>query len=166
MFGTNKDMAAPKPDVEGAKKLLAEAGYTNGFALDACDANDRYINDAQISQAVAQMLTRVGLKVSLDAMTAEHSSSPSATRREFGFWLAGWGSDTGEMSSPLKALIATPNEETGMGATDPGGYPDPRSTRRCRRLCDGGRRQARRAAAPRAAAPRWRISAPSRCISR
>ena len=114
-------MAAPKPDVDGAKKLLAEAGYPNGFALTLATPNDRYINDAQISQAVAQMLTRVGLKVSLDAMT-QSTFFARRNRREFGFWLAGWGSDTGEMSSPLKALIATPNKDTGMGATNPGGY--------------------------------------------
>ena len=67
------------------------------------------------------MLTRVGLKVSLDAMT-QSTFFAKRNRREFGFWLAGWGSDTGEMSSPLKALIATPNKDTGMGATNPGGY--------------------------------------------
>ena len=121
MFGSNKDMVAPKPDVDGAKKLLAEAGYPNGLALTLATPNDRYINDAQISQAVAQMLTRVGLKVSLDAMT-QSTFFAKRNRREFGFWLAGWGSDTGEMSSPLKALIATPNKDTGMGATNPGGY--------------------------------------------
>ena len=125
MFGANKDMVAPKPDVEGAKKLLAEAGYPNGFTLVLATPNDRYINDAQISQAVAQMLTRVGLKVSLDAMT-QSTFFAKRNKREFGFWLAGWGSDTGEMSSPLKALIATPNKDTGMGATNPGGYSNPK----------------------------------------
>ena len=38
MFGANKDMNAPKADVEGAKKLLAEAGYPNGFTLVLGDA--------------------------------------------------------------------------------------------------------------------------------
>jgi peptide/nickel transport system substrate-binding protein len=124
MFGANKEMVAQKPDVEGAKKLLAEAGYPNGFTLVLSTPNDRYINDAQISQAVAQMLTRIGLKVSLDAMT-QSTFFAKRNKREFGFWLAGWGSDTGEMSSPLKALIATPNKDTGMGATNPGGYSNP-----------------------------------------
>src|SRR5262245_35797518 len=47
MFGANKDMKAPKADVEGAKKLLAEAGYPNGFTLVLGTPNDRYVNDAQ-----------------------------------------------------------------------------------------------------------------------
>src|SRR5499427_405764 len=66
MFGANKDMKAPKADVEGAKKLLAEAGYPNGFAVTLATPNDRYVNDAQVAQAVAKMLTRVGLKVGVE----------------------------------------------------------------------------------------------------
>ncbi len=125
MFGTNKDMKAPKADVEGAKKLLAEAGYPNGFSLVLGTPNDRYVNDGQIAQAVAQMLTRIGLKVSLEAMTASQFFA-KRNKREFGFWLAGWGADTGEMSSPLKALVSTPNRDKGMGTTNPGGYSNPK----------------------------------------
>ncbi|MGH8735695.1 MAG: ABC transporter substrate-binding protein, partial [Burkholderiales bacterium] len=69
LFGANKDMKASKPDLDGAKKLLAEAGYPNGFSLVLATPNDRYVNDAMIAQAVAQMLTRAGLKVSLEATT-------------------------------------------------------------------------------------------------
>jgi peptide/nickel transport system substrate-binding protein len=124
MFGANKDSRAAKADVDGAKKLLAESGYPNGFTLVLSTPNDRYVNDGQIAQAVAQMLTRVGLKVSLDAMTSSQFFA-KRNRREFGFWLAGWGSDTGEMSSPLKSLVATPNRDKGMGTTNPGGYSNP-----------------------------------------
>ena len=121
MFGANKDMKAPKADVDGAKKLLADAGYPNGFTLVLGAPNDRYINDGQIAQAVAQMLARIGIKVSVDAMTASQFFA-KRTRREFGFWLAGWISDTGEMSSSLKPLAATPNRDKGWGTTNPGGY--------------------------------------------
>ena len=125
MFGTNKDAKAPKPDPEGARKLLAEAGYPNGFTLVLGTPNDRYINDAMISQAVAQMLTRVGFKVSLDAMTASQFFA-KRSKREFGFWLAGWGAGTGEMSSPIKSLAATPNKDKGTGPSNSGGYSNPK----------------------------------------
>jgi peptide/nickel transport system substrate-binding protein len=36
--------------------------------------------------------------------------------------LVGWGSDTGEASSPLKALLATFNNEKGMGQANRGRY--------------------------------------------
>src|SRR5713101_2520526 len=120
LFGANQDMKVPKVDAEAAKKLLAEAGYPNGFSLVLATPNDRYVNDAMIAQAVAQMLTRAGLKVSLDAMT-QSQFFPRRNKRDFGFWLAGWGSDTGEMSSPLKSLIATPNRDKGMGPSNSGG---------------------------------------------
>jgi peptide/nickel transport system substrate-binding protein len=124
MFGANKDATAPKADVAGAKKLLALAGYPIGFTLVLATPNDRYINDAQIAQAVAQMLARVGLKVSVDAMTSSQFFA-KRTRREFGFWLAGWISDTGEMSAQIKPLAATPNKDKGWGTTNPGGYSNP-----------------------------------------
>lgn len=124
MFGANKEAVAPKADVDGAKKLLAEAGYPNGFTLALGTPNDRYVNDAQVAQAVAQMLTRVGLKISIEAMTQSQFFA-RRNKREFGFWLSGWGSDTGEMSSPLKSLVATPNKDKGMGPTNSGGYSNP-----------------------------------------
>ena len=70
-----------KYDPEAAKKLLAEAGYPNGFELAVSSTNDRYINDAQISQAVAQYLSRVGIKASVDAMTRSiyFPSAPNAS---------------------------------------------------------------------------------------
>src|SRR5258705_10685858 len=121
MFGANQDAKAAKADPGEAKKLLADAGYPNGFALVLGTPNDRYVNDGQIAQAVAQMLSRAGLKVSVDAMTNSQFFA-RRNKREFGFWLSGWGSDTGEMSSPLKALLGTPDKDKGTGTTNPGGY--------------------------------------------
>jgi peptide/nickel transport system substrate-binding protein len=125
MFGANKDARPAKPDPDGARKLLAEAGYPNGFAVTLATPNDRYVNDALISQAVAQMLTRIGLKVTVDAMTQSQFFA-RRNRHEFGFWLAGWLADTGEMSSPLKSLIATPSKDKGYGPSNPGAYSNPK----------------------------------------
>ena len=41
---------------------------------------------------------------------------------DFSFMLVGWGSDTAEASSPLKALLATFSKEKGMGASNRGRY--------------------------------------------
>src|SRR5262249_2018444 len=83
LFGANKDLKPPKVDVEGAKKLLAEAGYPRGFSLVLGAPNDRYINDALIAQAVAQMLTRIGLKVTLEAVTQTQFFT-RRNKRDFG----------------------------------------------------------------------------------
>ncbi|HMA14080.1 MAG TPA: ABC transporter substrate-binding protein [Kiloniellaceae bacterium] len=124
MFGTTPEAKIEPYDPEGAKALLAEAGYPNGFGLTIGSPNDRYINDAQVSQAVAQMLTRIGIQTQVDAMTA----STFFKRRnnfEFSVYLAGWGASTGEMSSPLRALVATPDKAKGYGGTNAGRYSNP-----------------------------------------
>ncbi|MEI8146256.1 MAG: ABC transporter substrate-binding protein, partial [Alphaproteobacteria bacterium] len=119
--GTNAGIRPARPNVERARQLLAEAGYPNGFGITLATPNDRYINDAQVSQAVAQMLTRIGIRTQGETMTAS-TFFARRNRAEFGFWLAGWGADTGEMSNPLRALAATPNRDRGTGTTNPGGY--------------------------------------------
>jgi peptide/nickel transport system substrate-binding protein len=124
LFGTSEDRKPEKYDPEGAKKLLAEAGYPNGFELTLGSPNDRYINDEKVAQAVAQMFTRIGVKTGVDSMTA----STFFTRRnkyEFSAYLAGWGADTGEMSNSLVALITTQDAAPGFGNTNRGRYSNP-----------------------------------------
>ena len=114
-------MKPPAQNIERARKLLADAGYPNGFGITLGTPNDRYINDAQVAQAVAQMWTRIGVKTQVDAMTASTFFS-RRNKKEFAAYLAGWGASTGEMSSPLTALVATADKARGFGATNPTGY--------------------------------------------
>jgi peptide/nickel transport system substrate-binding protein len=55
-------------DVADAKKLLADAGYPQGFEVGMLCPNDRYVNDEQICLAVTSMLARIGIKVNLEAV--------------------------------------------------------------------------------------------------
>jgi peptide/nickel transport system substrate-binding protein len=64
--GYDPAVRAPAPDIAGARRLLAEAGYPDGFGLTISCSNDRYVNDARICQAVGQMLARIGLKMTVD----------------------------------------------------------------------------------------------------
>ncbi len=65
-----------------ARKLLAEAGYADGFGLVVNSSNDRYPNDSQVNQAVAQMWSRLGLKPTVNAMPkAMYSASPTGIQR-------------------------------------------------------------------------------------
>jgi peptide/nickel transport system substrate-binding protein len=122
-FGTSRRLKPEKHDPEGAKKLLAEAGYPNGFGLTLHAPNNRYINDEKIAQAVAQYLTRVGIATKVDTMPANVFFS-RGTKLEFSFLLAGWGAETGETSSPLRSLLATFNRDLGMGAANRGRFSD------------------------------------------
>lgn len=125
MFGYTPALKPEPHDPEGAKKLLAEAGYPDGFGLTLHGPNDRYVNDEQIAQAVAQMLTRVGIATKVDTMPSSVYFS-RANKLEFSFILVGWGSDTAEASSPLKALLATFSKEKGMGQANRGRYSNPK----------------------------------------
>ena len=129
-FGTS-DKIKPEPyDPEGAKKLLAEAGYPNGFGMTIHGPNDRYINDAKIAQAVGQMLTRVGIDMKVETMpksvffSSASSGGPDKTPK-YSFILVGWGSGTGEASSALKSLIHTKDSAGGFGASNRGRYSNP-----------------------------------------
>jgi peptide/nickel transport system substrate-binding protein len=124
LFGTSADMKPVGFDPDGAKKLLAEAGYPNGFEVTLGTPNDRYINDEKVAQAAAQMLTRIGIKTNIDAMTASTFFS-RRNKYEFSLYLAGWGADTGEMLNPLVALVATMDSKSGMGHTNRGRYSNP-----------------------------------------
>ena len=120
-FGYSKSLKPEAFDPDGAKKLLAEAGYPNGFGLTIHSPNNRYVNDAKVAQAVAQMLTHVGIVTRVVAMPSA-TFFPQGTEFKFSFLLVGWSSGTGEASSPLKALIATVNKEKGFGTANRGHY--------------------------------------------
>jgi peptide/nickel transport system substrate-binding protein len=122
-FGTSKTLKPEKYDPEGAKKLLAEAGYPNGFGLTLHAPNNRYINDAAVAQAVAQFLSRNGIPTKLETMPSNVFFS-RGTKLEFSFLLAGWGSETGETSSPLRALLATYDQKAGLGTANRGRFSD------------------------------------------
>ena len=66
-FGYNPTIQRLPYDPEKAKKLLAEAGYPQGFPLRVDSTNNRYVNDEQICMTVAQMLNKVGIKATCNA---------------------------------------------------------------------------------------------------
>jgi peptide/nickel transport system substrate-binding protein len=125
MFGTTRNLKVEPYDPAGSKKLLSEAGYPDGFGITIHAPNNRYVNDAKIAQAVAQMLTRVGIATKVEA-TPSATYFPQATDLKFSLMLLGWSSGTGEASSPLKALVATYSRDKGFGTANRGRYSNPR----------------------------------------
>ncbi|MFN3295837.1 ABC transporter substrate-binding protein [Caldimonas sp.] len=111
-------------DPEAAKKLLAEAGYPNGFEVGLNCPNDRYVNDAAICQAVAANLARIGVKVNLQTET-KGTYFPKILRRDTSFYLLGWTPGTYDSHNPLSALMATPNDK-GQGQFNLGWYSNAR----------------------------------------
>ena len=124
MFGHVPALTPEKYDLDGAKKLLAEAGYPNGFNLTIHAPNNRYVNDDQIAQAVAQMLTRAGIATKVVTMPMGVYLG-HASKLEYSFTLLGWGASTGESSSALRPLLATFTPDKGLGGFNWGRYSNP-----------------------------------------
>jgi peptide/nickel transport system substrate-binding protein len=83
----------PKYDVAAAKKLLADAGYPNGFSTTLHCPNDRYVNDEAICQAAVGMLGQIGIKATLVAQSLR-VHFPGIQKGEYDFYLLGWGIPT------------------------------------------------------------------------
>jgi peptide/nickel transport system substrate-binding protein len=122
--GTSDRLEVPAYDPARARALLAEAGYPNGFRLTLHGPNDRYVNDAKLVQALAQMFSRIGVETRAEVMPWSVYAS-RGPRGEFSAHLSAWGVNTGETSNPLKAICASWNREAGMGAVNAGRYSNP-----------------------------------------
>jgi peptide/nickel transport system substrate-binding protein len=123
VFGHVKALKSESFDIEGAKKLLAEAGFADGFNIVLAAPNNRYINDDQIAQAVAAMLGRIGISAKVEALPAA-TYFTKARNFEFGFAMLGWGSFSGDLA--LRSILATPNADKGFGTWNWGRHSLPR----------------------------------------
>ncbi|RYJ03420.1 MAG: ABC transporter substrate-binding protein, partial [Acetobacteraceae bacterium] len=111
------DRPVPAADPEGARRLLAQAGYPQSFGLTLIGSNDRYMNDARIVQAIGQMWSRIGVRIAVEAQPYAVFIN-RATRREAPAALLTWGNSTGEVSVLLNSVLRTPNREAGHGAAN------------------------------------------------
>lgn len=123
-YGTSKKLKVAKYDPEGAKRLLAEAGYPNGFAMTIHGPNNRYINDDKVAQAIAQFYSRIGIDTKVETMPSSVYFT-RATKLEFGYMVLGWGTESGEQGSAMRSLLATYDQSKGMGVTNRGRYSNP-----------------------------------------
>lgn len=112
-------------DVEAAKKLMADAGYADGFDLTLNCPNDRYVNDGQICQAVAANLARINVRINLQAET-KGTYFPRVLRRDTSFYMLAWTPSTYDAHNPLNALMRCPDDKTGAGQFNLGSYCNPK----------------------------------------
>jgi len=123
--GTSPNLKPEKYDPKAAKALLAEAGYPDGFKITIHGPNDRYVNDADIVQAIAQMLAKVGIKTEVNTMPkAVYFGKASAL--EFSLMLVGWATDTGEHTNCVASLLHTFDKDGGYGKSNRGRYSNPK----------------------------------------
>jgi peptide/nickel transport system substrate-binding protein len=93
-------------DVDGAKKLLAEAGYPAGFEFGLDCPNNRYVNDEEICQALVGMWAKVGFKVKLNAQPMS-TFIAKIQRFDHSAYMLGWGVATFDSLYTLQSLVRT-----------------------------------------------------------
>ena len=124
MFGARRTAASVAPDPQRARRLLADAGYPDGFSLILGAPNGRYLNDVRVAAAVAASWTAIGVKTRV-----ETSQPPvffqNRDAYRYSAYLSGWSTAAGEAGDPLGALVATPDRERGLGGTNRGRYSNP-----------------------------------------
>ncbi|KAG1435725.1 hypothetical protein G6F57_020994 [Rhizopus arrhizus] len=77
-----EDVAYRLPfDAARAKKLLADAGYPDGFTLSLLCSNDMFVNEEELCQAAASMWARIGVKATL-ASGPRSLQNPKRSRGE------------------------------------------------------------------------------------
>ena len=124
IFGYNDALKVEAYDPEGAKKLLAEAGYPNGFGLTLHGPNNRYINDERIVQTVAQFFSRIGIVTKVQTLPLSVYFTKARDRRvQHG--AAGLG-HAGRATSALRTLVGTPNARHRLGHLELGPLQQPK----------------------------------------
>lgn len=114
----------PRFDLKKAKALMKEPGYAKGFEITMMAPNNRYVNDAKIAEASAQMLAKIGIKVNLKTMPkAQYWDQFDA--RAADMMMIGWHSDTEDSGNFSEFLVMCYNKETGMGQYN-SGYCNPK----------------------------------------
>jgi peptide/nickel transport system substrate-binding protein len=110
-------------DTAAAKKLLADAGYPDGFEVDFACPNNRYINDEEICQAVTAMWARVGVKAKLRTLPLV-TYFPMIQRYEASIYMLGWGVPTFDALYSLQSLVRSVGAQ-GDGNYNVGRYSNP-----------------------------------------
>lgn len=112
--GYNKNIPVPSYDPALSKKLLAEAGYPDGFGMKIDCPNDRYVEDAKICQALGQMFTRIGLKIEVETLPSAVLTPRAMDKNGQRFTMAmlGWSDSFGE-AKVLSYVVHTPSSKQG-----------------------------------------------------
>ena len=123
--GYSKDADKRLPlDRDKAKRLLAEAGYANGFAVTLDCGNNQPAAD--ICQAISPMLAQIGITVTPNIVPTSNYFS-KLQKFDTSFYLLSWGTPTSDALSTLQYLLRTNDGRgTGNGDGNYGRYSNPK----------------------------------------
>jgi len=128
-------------DLAKAKELLKQAGYPEGFQITVHGPNGQFANDTAVLQALAQGLTRIGIRTSVETAPMAPFLS-KATARAYSIYMAGFNSPYALIT--LRSLVMTPDPKRGFGSSNRAAYSNARVDElgtEALRTMDGAKRQ-------------------------
>ena len=104
-------------DVAAARKLMAEAGYPEGFEVTLDCPNNRYVNDEEICITLAQMWAQIKIKVKVFAQPRA-LVFPKLEKLDTSLYLYGWGGAITDAETILTPVYRTMNKADGTGSNN------------------------------------------------
>jgi len=101
-------------DLVAARRLMAEAGYPDGFEVTLDCPNNRYVNDESICLALASMWAQIKVKVRVNAMPRVNYF-PKIEKYDTSMYMLGWGGAITDAETLLTAVLRNPGEK-GVGS--------------------------------------------------
>ena len=125
IYGYDENIKRPVYNPQKAKELLKEAGYPNGFGVTLDSPNDRYPNDEQVAQAIAADLSKIGIKVKVNAIP-KNNFFPMVDKADTSMAFAGWACFPTDAIRFLLPLGHTYDQKLGTGRYNFGRYSNPK----------------------------------------
>lgn len=129
-------------DVARARKLLAEAGYPDGFRMTIHGPNGFFTSDGDVLQAIAQGFSRIGVETQVEVLPPANFFT-RATNRDFALFMTTYTSNLA--ANTLRQVVMTRDPEAGNGPFNRQRYSNPALDRpigEAMRTMDPARRQA------------------------
>lgn len=108
-------------DPEGAKALLAEAGYPDGFEITLDGVFDRYPKDEQVCLAVTTYLRKIGIPVLLNVRSRSIHFG-EIQNAETDFWFGSWREQAFDLAEAFFAHVMTRDPAGAQGGWNAGWY--------------------------------------------
>jgi peptide/nickel transport system substrate-binding protein len=100
-------------DLNLAKKLMADAGYADGFEVQLDCPNNRYINDEEICIALAGMWAQLKVKVKVSTLPRV-TYFPKVEKYDMSMYMLGWGGAITDAETTLTPVLRNQGEK-GIG---------------------------------------------------
>jgi len=101
-------------DMAAARKLMADAGYADGFEVTLDCPNNRYINDEEICLALASMWAQLKVKVKVAAQQRV-TYFPKIEKLDTSMYMLGWGGAITDAETTFTPVLRNRGEK-GVGS--------------------------------------------------